>query len=276
MKIFPIILITLTVALGGCVGKQKYETALEESATRQAEIERLNEELNNANKSNEELSAARDSLSTELDTTNNEKLALHAERDTLTGEVASLSAKSEELQKEKTSISSAKEEEVSNLKNIYEDLLTELNSEIEQGDIKITTAIDRLSLQFVDKILFASGKAQVKKEGLNVLKRMGEILKGVADKQIRVEGHTDNVSIGSVLRETYPTNWELSTARATNVVRYLQDEVGIDPALLSVGGFSKFKPVASNDTDEGRMQNRRIEIVLLPVDIDRVLEELKK
>ncbi len=87
-----------------------------------------------------------------------------------------------------------------------------------------------------------------------------------------MEGHTDNVPIGSRLAERFPSNWELSTARATTVARYLQDK-GIDPKLLSACGYSEFRPVSPNDTDENKAKNRRIEIALIPKDADRIATE---
>ncbi|MFH2074643.1 MAG: OmpA family protein, partial [Pseudomonadota bacterium] len=107
------------------------------------------------------------------------------------------------------------------------------------------------------------GRAEVKSEGLEVLKRVVEILKTVTDKIIRVEGHTDNVPIGGILAKRYPTNWELSAARAINITRSLEKE-GLDPALLSAAAFGEYQPVADNETPEGRAKNRRIAIILLP------------
>ena len=101
------------------------------------------------------------------------------------------------------------------------------------------------------------------KEGLAVLKRVIDILKNVKDKSIRIEGHTDNVKIKGALVKQYPTNWELSAARAINVTKYLQQQ-GIDPAFLSATAFGEYKPMAGNDTPEGRAKNRRIAIILLP------------
>ena len=191
------------------------------------------------------------------------------QKDYLEREVDRLKVKAGEL-------SAEKEHELANVKQTYDNLVKEMRQEIEQGDIKITQAVDKLSVNFVEKILFDSGKDRIKPAGLDVLKRVGDILKGVGDRQIRVEGHTDNVPIGSRTRKRFPTNWELSTARATRVVRYLRDQVGISPDLLSATGYADNRPVADNETFEGRAQNRRIEIVLLPLDIDRVLKELKK
>jgi len=108
-------------------------------------------------------------------------------------------------------------------------------------------------------------KEQIKKEGLAVLKRVVEISKKVKDKNIRIEGHTDNVKITSRLAKVYPTNWELSAARAINVLKYLQQQ-GIDPKILSATAFGEYQPLADNSTAEGRAKNRRIAIILLPQD----------
>ena len=116
----------------------------------------------------------------------------------------------------------------------------------------------------VDKILFPSGEAEITPEGLEILERVGNVLKNTQDKMIRVEGHTDNVPIHPNLQDKFPTNWELSTTRATNVVRFLQERVGIKGVLLHAVGLSEYHPVASNSTSAGRSQNRRIEINLLP------------
>ncbi len=117
----------------------------------------------------------------------------------------------------------------------------------------------------VDHLEFDSGEAEVKPEGMKILNRVSEILKGVTDRHIRIEGHTDNVEIGPTLIKTFPTNWELSKARATTVVRYLVQAGGIDAANLSTVGYAATQPIATNATEEGRQKNRRVEIVLYPV-----------
>jgi chemotaxis protein MotB len=124
---------------------------------------------------------------------------------------------------------------------------------------------NRLTMTMVDKIIFPSGSAEISKAGKKVLDKVVSILKDVKDKRIQVEGHTDNVPIVSDLKNKFPTNWELSTARATEVVRYLQETGGIEPQLLSATGYASYQPVAPNETDAGRHKNRRIEIVLLPL-----------
>jgi chemotaxis protein MotB len=130
--------------------------------------------------------------------------------------------------------------------------------------VQVTQLADRLSLNIVDKILFPSGEDQITDAGQEVLKRVGVVLAQARDKIIRIEGHTDNVPTGKPLRQRFPTNWELSTARATNVVRFLQDEAHIDPTSLEAVGRGEYRPIASNKTAAGRSQNRRIEIILYP------------
>jgi chemotaxis protein MotB len=170
-------------------------------------------------------------------------------------------AQLDELTKSDTS----KKEEIEKVDETYQALIEEMKKEIEAGNIEISNLRGELSVNVLDKILFDSGKTVIKPEGIEVLKRVGDILKTTQDKMIIVEGHTDNVPISAALKGRFPTNWELSTARAVVVVRYLQDKVGIDPALLAASGYSEYHPVADNTTVEGKARNRRIEIILRPI-----------
>ena len=168
------------------------------------------------------------------------------------------------LDTQTTAASRQKEAEIGQLRNTYDQLVQDMQSEIAQGQIQITRLADRLNVSMVDRILFPSGEADITPAGIRVLQRVGNVLKTTEGKVIRVEGHTDNVAISDRLKNTFPTNWELSTTRASNVVRFLQDTVGIDPARLQAVGLSEYHPIASNTTVKGRSQNRRIEIALLP------------
>jgi chemotaxis protein MotB len=165
-----------------------------------------------------------------------------------------------------TAASRQKEAEITALRSTYDQLVRDMQAEIAQGQVQITRLADRLNVSLVDRILFPSGEADITPAGYRILRRVGDLLKATEGKIIRVEGHTDNVAISERLRPTFPTNWELSTARASNVVRFLEDSVGIDPARLQAVGLSQFHPVATNETVQGRSQNRRIEIALLPME----------
>jgi chemotaxis protein MotB len=114
----------------------------------------------------------------------------------------------------------------------------------------------RITLALVDRVLFRSGDAQLTPGGIRVLSRVGEALRAIPDRQVWVQGHTDDQPIRS---EQFASNWELSTARAVSVVHYLQDEAHIPPRRLAAVGFSQYHPIAKN-----RAKNRRIEIVLFP------------
>jgi chemotaxis protein MotB len=180
----------------------------------------------------------------------------------------------DELSQEKAQAIAEKENSIADLKKTYDSMVGAMQVEVEKGEVTITQLKDKLTLSMVEAILFDSGSSKVKKNGEKVLDRVAEILKKVTDKQIRIEGYTDNVPIGGALAEKFPTNWELSTARATNVVRYLQRD-GIDPQLLGACGYSEYRPIASNRTEEGKAKNRRIEVVLTPKDFVKVPAEEK-
>jgi chemotaxis protein MotB len=177
--------------------------------------------------------------------------------------VAGLEEENAKLKAENASLAKAREEQVQKVSSTYESLLEKMKSEISQGQVTISELKGKLTVNMVDSILFDSGRAEVKKGGLEILGKVVSILKDVNDKSIRIEGHTDNVQISRALAQRYPTNWELSAARAINVARYLQGQ-GIDPGQLSAVAYGEWKPVATNDTVEGRAKNRRIEIILVP------------
>ena len=149
----------------------------------------------------------------------------------------------------------------------YDALVQGLSKEVEQGQLQVRQYQNMLAVDLAEQIFFDSGRATLKAGGKDVLQKVGEALKGYENKIIRVVGHTDNVPLAKSLQGTFPTNWELSVARATNVVRFLQ-EVGIPPERMVPSGRAEYDPVAPNDTPEGRKKNRRIEIML----IDKSLE----
>jgi len=118
-----------------------------------------------------------------------------------------------------------------------------------------------------DQLQYESGEIKVKPAGIPILEKLTEYLATTAgDQQVRVEGHSDNMEIGPSLKGVFPTNWELSKARAAEIVRYLIEKGGMDSAKLSAVGYGASRPVAGNGTEEGRKRNRRIEIVLESVE----------
>ena len=145
----------------------------------------------------------------------------------------------------------------------FQQLQSELNTYIKKHGLtgQVQTVIDRRGLVvrvLTDRVLFDSGQANLKPAGLPLLAEIANLLNVDRTHPIVVEGHTDNVPISSA---QYPSNWELSTARATTVVRYLISQ-GVDRNRLSAAGYADLHPIASNATAAGRQKNRRVEIVM--------------
>ena len=145
----------------------------------------------------------------------------------------------------------------------YEQLAASLKGQIAAGQIELSELRGRMTVKLKDKILFASGSAALSREGKGALDAVADAFKNLKDKNVIVAGYTDNVRVGK--KGPYKDNWDLSTARAVSVVRYLQAK-GVPPVMLGAAGFSEFRPVGANDTAEGRGQNRRIEIALTAAD----------
>jgi len=143
-----------------------------------------------------------------------------------------------------------------------EELNQQLQAEIRADQVKIQQLQDRLKVIMLNEILFPEGGWELDQKGRQTLDKIVPVLKNLQGKRIEVNGYTDNVPIGPELKRRFPSNWELSTARATEVVRYLIHK-GVNPTLLSATGYGEEQPVASNSTPEGRRLNRRIEVVLL-------------
>jgi len=239
----------------GCVSSgtfKKMETAKnQEIAAVQQEKAALEQQKVNLEKQNADLKQQVSSLGQQKAGLEQQKAALEqqnaaAQRQVglLEQEKASLMASSQQTQKQ------------------YEALVQDLSKEVEKGELQVKQYKNMLSVELAEQIFFDSGKATLKKGGKAVLKKVGDALKGYENKIIRVVGHTDNVPVAKSLQATFPSNWELSVARATNVVRFLQ-EVGVPPERMVPSGRAEYDPVAPNDTPEGRQKNRRIEIMLI-------------
>lgn len=143
----------------------------------------------------------------------------------------------------------------------YRSLNTQLQAEIKADQVQIHQLQDRLRITMVDEILFPEGGWQLGRKGEETLAKMAPTLSGLKNQSIVVEGFTDNVPIGPELKKRFPSNWELSTARATDVLRFLAAK-GVPENTLSAQGFGDSRPVTSNDTPQGRAKNRRVDIVI--------------
>ena len=182
-----------------------------------------------------------------------------AEAADLKDKLAQSQARNEELAKEKdTALETRKS------------LEDEMRATLESKDVTISQLQGKLTVNILDRILFDSGEADLKPGGATVLRKVAAILAQHPNLQVHVIGHTDNVPIRASARHRFPSNWELSTARATAAVRSLAENAGVDPRRLGAVGYGEFRPVADNTTAEGRARNRRVEIKIVPVTDEQV------
>lgn len=150
------------------------------------------------------------------------------------------------------------------IKSTYAGLVKELNHNIKNKEATIEECKEKLAISFIDRILFRSAMITITPEGKEMLKKTGDILKKLKYGKFRIVGHTDNKPIRSRLRKRFPSNWELSSARAAAVARFFETENGIPPNRMEIVGYSHQQPITGNHTEEGRAKNRRVEIIVVP------------
>jgi chemotaxis protein MotB len=156
-----------------------------------------------------------------------------------------------------------------------EKLKEELDAKLKSENLtaSVTTRIDErgLVVSLSNAIIFDPGSAEIKKENVNVLLEIANTV-SIMSNYIRIEGHTDNVPMNS---SQYPSNWDLSVARAANVVRLLTTASKITPDRLIAVGYGEYRPVADNSTEEGRAKNRRIDIIVMSSEYNQMEETTK-
>ncbi len=178
----------------------------------------------------------------------------------LSSDVEKINQLEKELQEKENALKIQKTE-LEELKKIKALLEQRLKEEIANKEVKLDLTNRGVVITLTSDILFDSGKADIKPEAYPILDKVAEILKyKIADRNVGVEGHTDNQPIKY---SHWKSNWELSTARAVNVVHYLIKK-GVPPQRLTAIGYGEYRPIADNSTEEGRRKNRRVEIVILP------------
>lgn len=288
---YGITFVLLSVVAGGCVSKGTYEAQNEQLRMEQQKISVLKSEIEETLKASNSMESEIAGLESQLVSEKELRSQTEKKYKTETGSMK------KEFEKEKAEWTQTYSDLQSNLKlkdlkinrfentiklaqkkaakgkrehqkyeQVQKKLISKLEGEIKEGIITISQLKDRLSVEIADRILFASGSIQIKEKGKEVLNKISEILKNEKEHNIQIEGHTDNVPVGPTLQKKFPTNWEISTSRASQVVRYLISK-GVPPEKLAAMGLSKYRPVASNDTSKGRKRNRRIEIVFLKKDL---------
>lgn len=183
---------------------------------------------------------------------------LEAELDGLNKQIEDLAAKAGTTAKELAELRAEKAKREKELL-VYKNLFDRLKALVDAGTIQVGFRKGRMVVQLSNAILFDSGKSSLRAEGREAIASLSPALISV-DREFLVAGHTDNVPIKTA---RYPSNWELSTARAVSVVKALV-EAGYPAAKLGAAGYGENDPVGDNTTPEGKEQNRRIEIILMP------------
>lgn len=264
-----IALAIVALSLAGCVSQDRFRKKEaeasrfrqdweDEAAKRAALQERIKDMQAQLDTLALDLTSLRDKIRSDEDSLAAKESELRAARE----RILEMQALVDELSKSKRKLEAAKAE-LEKKSDEYAQLASSLRGEIEAGRIELMELRGRTTVQLKDKILFASGSATVGSEGKDALRKVADAVRGMKGKVIRVEGHTDNVPTGA--GGPFASNWELSVARSLAVVKVLQD-AGVDPTRISASGFAEFQPISANDTPEGRSLNRRIEIVLVPIE----------
>ena len=254
--------VAAALMLGGCVTQGSYDKLQGEKAQEigalQGQRAGLEKQLQNLQAQRSALEGERNSLQQQKTSLEQDKAALEQDKAALEREQAKLRAQNEALESQRSQLLSASKQSQAQ----YDALVADLNQEVQKGQLQVRRYKDMLTVDVAEQLFFDSGRAALKDSGKEVLKKVADAMKSYEDKAIRVVGHTDNVPITKGLQKVFPSNWELSAARATTVVRFLQD-AGIAPERLLATGRAEYAPVAPNDSPEGRQKNRRIEITLI-------------
>lgn len=241
-------LILALFILSGCVSKGTYEAMVMERDTALAQAAITESE--------------RDALADQKERLAAEKAALLKQKVGLSQQVQEIAEQKAQAEKE----AALAQAEIAKQKAIYDGLQQTFAKEQQENQVKIEMLKSGIKVNLSNDILFPSGSARLNDTGIDVLKRAAaELIK--SPYQTLVAGYTDNVPIRGALKEVYPSNWELAGARAASVVRLLEGEGVPGPQMLAIS-FGENSPVASNETPEGRKQNRRIEMILRPVAIE--------
>jgi chemotaxis protein MotB len=255
LLIFLFLISVLTMA---CVPQTKYVALESELTDTRWELEQENHKL-------EELTVEQDRLAKERDSLQEQNRHLMRVNQRLADNLQELSISAQklnmDLEKHK-SVVHLQDQVIKLLDDTKRTIESSLKDQIATQGIEFVDTKNQMKVVLIDNMLYGPGSMEINEEGKNLLLLLAASLKKDKTQHIVVEGHTDNVPLSPWLQKIYPTNWELSAARAASVVRFLQDKGGLDPQRLSIRAYGYYRPIATNDTAEGRSQNRRIEIVL--------------
>src|SRR6185312_11541469 len=246
----PMLLLAAVAFVGGCgIDKEVYEAKVAELNKTKADLDQCHKDAAEAKRKCDETQARLDA----------ENMAMKTKLTALGQDISKLTSTSEEDKKRIADLMKRQEAAEARAKQ-FRDMVAKFKSMIDAGKLQVEIRDGLMLVKLPDNILFDPGKTDLKPAGKDAIAQVTSILAGIEGRKFQVTGHTDNIPIKSA---KFKSNWELSTARALEVVKLMMAS-GMDPKRLSAAGYADTLPVAGNDTDEGRRQNRRIEIVVVP------------
>lgn len=267
-----LIAVALVSVLGGCVTSKTFEAKEAELAKTRDELQDTQKQaqanLDYATAKSDELKACQSQARAEQIQSQSDFAAATVAQTKIEAELGETRQKLEQCIKS----TEVARKYTDTLKAREDSLREKMKTEVASKEVEISRLRDQLSVRVLDRILFQSGRADILPKGKKVLDKLVDVFT-TTDDMIRVEGHTDSVPIGQKLKDKNNSNWELSSARASSVVRYFELGLKIEPTRMEAVGFSKFRPVSTGNTPEDLKRNRRVEIVLTAPRIPEPAEE---
>ena len=236
--------------IGGCgIDKEVYDAKVAELNKTKAELDQTKKDADAARRKCDDQQAKLDA----------ENMAMKSRLQALGQDMSKLTTNMEDAKKRMAEMQ--KQQEAAEKRAAqFREMMNKFRSMIDAGKLQVEIRNGLMLVKLPDNILFDPGKTEIKKEGKDAIAQVTQILSGIEGRKFQVTGHTDNIPIKS---GRFKSNWELSTARAVEVVKLMMAD-GMDPKRLSAAGYADELPVGDNATDEGRRANRRIEIVVQP------------
>jgi chemotaxis protein MotB len=249
------ILLVVLIAFSSCKAKKELAVAQEQNQKLTTDLASCNSTING--------------LNTKIADQNNQIASLSNQNASLSKDAMAYRELINDLKARQAMMNAALAEQGTSLKEIREKIIAGL-SELADSGIDVEFQNGFLYVSLPESLLFPSGSATLSPKSKNALSPLASVLNNYPRVQIYVVGHTDTLKIHNA---RFFDNWSLSTERANSIVRVLKDSYSVDPARLLAGGRSKYNPVASNDTKQGRAMNRRIQIILNP-DLSKLWEKM--
>lgn len=256
--ILPVLM--LAAGLAGCVSEKSFDEVSQQLQAERAKSDAIRKELDLMKKENAGLASQIAELNENTGSGDSARQAARVKK--LLARIAEQDTAIKSL-KEKNRIPEVKKPDMAWAKSLAGLLSTTFKDEIRENRVQVETGEDRMTIRVSEPLLFERDGVDITVDGEELLTRLGELLQKVKDHEMVVGAHLDTTPIAPVMAPDFPTAWDFTGARAIEVVRYLQEESKISGRILSATAYGSARPVASNTSEAGRSQNRRVEITIL-------------